>query len=143
MQLRDGCEPFSRSMELKAGEWARSTSAAAKINGYVMFPPFGIETIPLASRFRLLLEVGVLKPSELFLLQLCPLSMSEGEDEGVAAVPFRGVSLLVGGGVTGSSGGVGGSLDDMDDEGGELQAGDALPPALPCGGSHLFGRLHA
>ena len=126
MQLRDGCEPLSRSMELKAGEWARSTSAAVKINGYVMLPPFDEGMIPLAPRFRLPPEVGVLKPLELFLLQLCPLSTSEGEGEGVAAVvPFRGVSLLVGGGVAGTSGGVDGSLDGIS---GEIEVGQIRIP---------------
>lgn len=88
----------------------------AKINGNVMLPPFDdVDMVPLAPRFRLLPEVLVQKlPSELFLLQLWP---SEGEDEGVAAaVPFRGVSLLVGGGVAGISGGVDGSLDGIPGE---------------------------
>lgn len=134
MQLRDGCEPFSSSTckELKAGECARSTSAAAKTNRCVMLPPFGVGVIPLASRFRLPPEVGVPKPSELFLLQLCPLSMSEGEYEGVAAaVPFRGVSLLVGGGVAGTSGGVDGSLVDMDGERAELLVQQAATCTAP------------
>ena len=140
MQLRDGCEPLSRSMELKAGEWARSTSAAVKINGYVMLPPFDVGKIPPPPRFRLPPEVGVLKPSELFLLQLWP--SPEGEGEGVAAaVPFRGVSLLVGGGVAGTSGGVDGSLDGIP---GEAEVGQIRIPIwtylslAPAAGSHLF-----
>lgn len=81
-----------------------------------MLPPFDVDTTPLAPSFRLLLEAGVLDPSELFLLllQLCPFLMLEGEaDAGEAVAPFRGVSLLVGGGVAGTSGGVDGPLDSI------------------------------